>query len=58
MANPRDIRPFESRMGKEASAYSYSLLQVRKFKETDVLYLIALHKDPAVRSAWLDTALK
>jgi hypothetical protein len=56
--NPRDIRPFEARMDKEAKAYTYPLLQVRKFKETDVLYLIAMQKDDAVRSAWLDIVLK
>jgi len=55
--NPRDIRPFESRMGQEAKTFNNPLLQAKEFKESDVLYLIAIHKAPAVRSAFLNIAL-
>lgn len=56
--DPRDIRPFESRMKNEAKAYKYPILQIKQFKASDVLYLIAIHKDLGIKSAWLDSALK
>ncbi len=56
--DPRDIRPFEARMDREAKAFTYPLLQKREFNEFDVLSLIAMHKDEGVRSAWLNIALK
>ena len=56
--NPKDIRPFEKRIGKTANACKYPLLQIRHFTESHVLYLIALHTDTNIKAAFLDTALR
>ena len=56
--NEKDIRAFESRMGKEIGLYRYPILQVRRFKPSDVLTVVELHKNPDIQAAWLNAALK
>ena len=55
--NEKDIRAFESRMGKEIGLYRYPILQVRRFKPSDVLTVVELHKNPDIQAAWLNAAL-
>jgi hypothetical protein len=56
--NSKDIRPFESRMGADARHYNYRLLQMKKLRVSDVMYLIGIHKDPAARSAFIKMVLR
>jgi len=53
----KNIIPFKERMGTDLRAYNYPLLNKKEFKVSDALYLVSLHKNEGVRSAFLDATL-
>lgn len=56
--DPRDIRPFQHRMGQDAKIYRYPLLQVRAFSTTQAQFILDLHDKPLKRGTFLRVAVE
>jgi hypothetical protein len=56
--NPADIRDFQRRMGNDVNQYKYPLLSIKRLSIDEPLFLVNLHRDVAVRRAFLVTAIK